>query len=110
MSKELEALEKLNHTICLNNCEKTLKFGIDDDEHIDCKDVYEFVECYNIIETSLRRKDKLEAVIELLKNEQFRNEISVLEDCSWDYNNYLKIPASKLFNREVFELLKEILK
>lgn len=55
MSKELEALEKLNHTICLNNCEKTLKFGIDDDEHIDCKDVYEFVDCYNIIEQALKK-------------------------------------------------------
>lgn len=60
MTKALEALEKINHTICLNNCEKTLKFGIDDDEHIDCNDVYEFVDCYNIIKDALTRLEELE--------------------------------------------------
>ncbi|HKM30260.1 MAG TPA: hypothetical protein VJZ51_05855 [Bacilli bacterium] len=57
MSKELEALEKLNHTICLNS--PTIKWGIDTYDHIDCKDEKEFVKCYNIIEQALKRNEPM---------------------------------------------------
>ena len=56
MSKELEALEKLNHTICLNS--PTIKWGIDEYDHIDCKSESEFVKCYNIIRKALIQKAK----------------------------------------------------
>lgn len=57
MSKELEALEKLNHTICLNS--PTIKWGIDTYEHIDCKDDKEFVKCYNIIRKAIARNEPM---------------------------------------------------
>ena len=57
MSKELEALEKINHTICLNS--PTIKWSIDEYDHIDCKDEKEFVKCYNIIEQALERNEPM---------------------------------------------------
>ena len=55
MSKELEALEKIDHTICLafNDNNKAL-FNKDNETHIDCKDIDEFCDCYDIIETALK--------------------------------------------------------
>ena len=64
MSKELEALEKLNHTICLNS--PVIKWSIDEYDHIDCKDEKEFVKCYNIIEQALDQYEKQEKEISAL--------------------------------------------
>lgn len=50
----LEALEKLNHTICLNSA--VIKWGVDEDDNIDCVDEYEFAKCYTIIRNALKRK------------------------------------------------------
>ena len=61
MSKELEALEKLNHTICLNS--PTIKWGIDKYDHIDCKDEEEFVKCYNIIRKALIQQAKQDKIL-----------------------------------------------
>ena len=61
MSKELEALEKLNHTICLNS--PTIKWGIDTYDHIDCKDDKEFVKCYNIIRKALKRNEPMKVIL-----------------------------------------------
>ena len=58
-----EALEKLNHTICLNLNDKRLKFGLDKYEHIDCVSTEEFVECYDTIETALNRLEELEKLL-----------------------------------------------
>lgn len=55
----LEALEKLNHTICLNINNKTLTFGIDKYDDCDCKDIYEFSKCYDIIEKALKNYQEL---------------------------------------------------
>ena len=85
MSKELEALEKINHTICLNS--PTIKWGIDTYDHIDCKDEKEFVKCYNIIEQALdqyENQDKLiakqnECISDLIEsNDKQEKEISAL--------------------------------
>ena len=53
------AYEKLNHTLCLNQNEGNLKFGIDNDNKIDCKDADEMVECLDIIEEVICRYRRL---------------------------------------------------
>ena len=50
----LEALEKIDHTVCLNLNNGTLKFGLDEYDNCDCKDFEEFDECYTLIEKSLK--------------------------------------------------------
>ena len=64
MSKELDALEKIDHTVCLNLNNKTLKFGLDEYDNCDCKDFEEFDECCAVIEKALKEweiwKDALE--------------------------------------------------
>ena len=57
MSKALEALEKINHTLCLNS--HKIEFGVDEDS-IDCKNVEEFVECYNTIRKYLTSHKDIE--------------------------------------------------
>ena len=64
MNKGLEALEKIDHTICLAfNENNNALFNKDKYEHIDCKDIDEFVDCYDIIEKELKAleiiKDRL---------------------------------------------------
>ena len=54
------AYEKLNHTLCLNQNEGNLKFSIDNEEHIDCKDADEMVECLEVIEEVICRYRRLE--------------------------------------------------
>lgn len=67
MSKELEALEKIDHTICLNVNEQTLKFGLDDLDHVDCKDVYELFDCYDVVKSALVQAEKEHKALEILK-------------------------------------------
>lgn len=59
MNKELKALEKIDHTICLafNDNNKAL-FNRDNENHIDCRDIYEFIKCYKILETALHRLEE----------------------------------------------------
>jgi phosphotransferase system IIA component len=64
MSKELEALEKLNHTICLNS--PVIKWGVDTYDHIDCKSESEFAKCYKIVLEALDQKAKQEKEISAL--------------------------------------------
>lgn len=68
MNKELEALEKIDHTICLafgeNN--KAL-FNKDNETHIDCRDIYEFFDCYCIIGTALKEKEEQDNIINIIK-------------------------------------------
>lgn len=64
MSKVLDALEKINHTICLNLNEKRLKFNLDKYESCDCENLKEFVDCYCLIEQALKI---LEGIEESLK-------------------------------------------
>ena len=59
-----EALEKIDHTICLAfNENNNALFGKDKYDHIDCKDIDEFVDCYDIIEKDLE-------VLEIIKNKK----------------------------------------
>lgn len=73
MSKELtplEALWKIDHTICMNNCESGIKWNIDkpedypeggyDEKDTDCKSFEDFAECYEMVETALKRLEEKE--------------------------------------------------
>ena len=68
-----EALEKIDHTICLNINERTLKFGIDDFKQgpnggpIDCADFDEFCECYEVIRKTIVEYNKLKADCEKIE-------------------------------------------
>ena len=59
MSKGLEALKKIDYTICLNINNGTLKFGLDKYDGCDCKNFSEFDVCYELIEKSLKDYEEL---------------------------------------------------
>lgn len=67
-----QALEKLDHTLCLNS--PSLKFGIDNEDHIDCKDTYEMVNCIETLQEALDQKEKQEKILETLKRPMFFSE------------------------------------
>ncbi len=56
------AYEKINHTLCLNQNEGNLKFGIDSENEIDCKDADEMVDCLELIEEVICRYRRLSTV------------------------------------------------
>lgn len=59
-----EALEKLDHTLCLNSL--SLRFSIDEDYHIDCKDADEMVDCIETLQEALEQKEKQDTFLSLL--------------------------------------------
>lgn len=63
--KDKEALEKLDHTLCLNSL--LLRFSIDNDYHIDCKDADEMVDCIETLQEALEQKEKQDKILEILK-------------------------------------------
>lgn len=66
MSKGLEALEKIDHTVCLAfNENNNALFNKDEYEHIDCKDIDEFVDCYGIIEKELKDFEWLKSKVSI---------------------------------------------
>ena len=60
----MDALDKLDHTLCLNILEGNLKFSLDDyhdgpfDTPIDCVNVYEMLDCIDIIRKALIESSK----------------------------------------------------
>ena len=63
--KDKEALEKLDHTLCLNSL--SLRFSIDEDYHIDCKDAEEMVDCIETLQEALEQKEKQNKILDILK-------------------------------------------
>lgn len=54
MDQAVKSLEKIDHTVCLAfNENNSAIFGKDKYESIDCKDFYEFAECYGTVERAL---------------------------------------------------------
>ena len=49
----LKALDKIDHTLCLNINEGNLKFGLDKYDKIDCEDIYELLNCIDIVRRAL---------------------------------------------------------
>ena len=105
MSKELEALEKINHTICLNS--PTIKWGIDTYDHIDCKDEKEFVKCYNIIEQALIQKAKQDKILDILKKKTISNFYIQWTKNYKDYNEFCDGTDYAELTQEEYDLLKE---
>lgn len=90
MNKELtplEALEKLDHTICLNFNNKDLKFNLDEYKQgpnngpIDCKDWEELSNCYDIVEKELIGSKELKKGIAWRKAE-YKKELD--NNCDFD--------------------------
>lgn len=73
----LEALEKIDHTVCLAfNDNNQALFNKDNETHIDCKDIDEFCDCYEIIETALKDLEWLKSKLDI----DFINRLSDPED------------------------------
>ena len=68
MSKGLKALEKIDHTICMNNLENNIKWDIDKYDHCACVNIEDFVECYEIIEKELKQAEENEKLLNIFKN------------------------------------------
>ena len=85
MKEELEALEKIDHTVCLAfNENNNALFNKDKYEHIDCKDIYEFVECYDIIEKALKEYQEIKKIAKCYNWECLAFDISSTEtDEKW---------------------------
>lgn len=100
--KSLEALEKLDHTICMNVNEKTLQFNIDKDTNADCNSLDEFIDCYETIEQSLK-------ALEIIKNKKVN--VGNIKYCFFlmlDKAVYNKTNIE--LTQEEYDLLKEVLK
>ena len=55
----LKAYDKIDNTLCLNVNRQNIDFNIDTDEHIDCKNTYEMIDCLESIKTDLVAYHKL---------------------------------------------------
>lgn len=97
MSRGLEALEKLNHTVCLNLNNKTLQFNLDKYEDCDCKDIKEFCDCYEVIEKALKALEIIRKYIYVDKPFGIANFIYLNDE-------------SEMIPDEEYDLLKEVLK
>ena len=100
MSKGLEALEKIDHTICLNTINQTLKFGLDEYDGCDCKNIEEFAEAYDVIEKELE-------ALEIIREKKvcvvwLKNGLSA-------YNNTCALYDLPILNEEEYDILKEVL-
>ena len=97
--EDKEALEKLDHTLCLNSL--SLSFGIDEDYHIDCKDAEEMVDCIETLQEALEQKEKQSKILE-----EIRNEIKVI-DYGEEYQNRYAIQYIERGQVVIVELCKE---
>lgn len=62
----LESYHKLEHTLCLNNNEGHLKYGLDTDENIDCKDAFEMNECLEDVLQELSESYVLKGILKIV--------------------------------------------
>jgi len=134
----LEALWKIDHTICMNFNDKNIKWNIDnkDDQVLykngdgydpidtDCKSFEEFCDCYDIIETALKRLDELDTWInqsDTTKIKALNKKLKALEVIKKELNLEVKEDNglyrlityqtdNHLIRKDQFDLLKEILK
>ena len=108
-----QALEKLDNTLCLNS--QSLRFNIDTEDNIDCKDVDEMIECLETVERDL---DVLEVII---KKDVEIKYVKMAIEAEKKENNPKLFPAVGFYNKgqrnvnkclsdNEFELLREKLK
>lgn len=137
MSKGLDALEKIDHTICLNLNNKTLQFNLDKYEDCDCKDIREFCDCYEVIENELKERENYKAIyrleheknqqltqanlkmskaLEIIKENALYVDWILLFDCvinNRTYEDYIECcnatKETTYADKEEFNLLKEVL-
>lgn len=60
------AYEKIDHTLCLNQNEGFLQFGLDTEEHIDCKDAWEMTYCLDTLFVELEKATEREVSDEVM--------------------------------------------
>ena len=89
-TKPIEALWKIDHTICMNSNDKRIEWNIDkpkdypeggyDEKDTDCKSFDDFCDCYDIIETALKDFEELKKGIAWRKAE-YKKELDSGVDC-----------------------------
>lgn len=99
--EDKEALEKLDHTLCLNHNEGNLKYNIDNEDHIDCVDMNEMLDCIENLQEALEQKEKQSKILE-----EIRNEIKVI-DYGEEYQNRYAIQYKERNQTIISELCKE---
>ncbi len=102
MSKELEALKRFKDNIRWLEENTLLKHYFENsDLHLK--------EDLDVIKNAINQLEEQEKVLSIIKEKGVK-ELSVIEDlCNWDWNEYVKLPCSKLYTKEEFEILKEAL-
>ena len=107
MSKGLEALEKIDHTICLNNLAKNIVWNIDKEEKCDCESIEQFVECYDAIEKELTQAEEDRKILDIFKNAiKFERKDFVItseHDDDKDTFSYFLKPLYKMVEKEINE-------
>ena len=101
-----QALEKLDHTLCLNS--SSLKFGIDNEDHIDCRDTYEMIDCIETLQEALDQKEKQDSFLSLLIEKGV--DISSIKATAnyMEYNSFVSYVCPELSEEEYMEIKKYI--
>jgi hypothetical protein len=86
MSKELEAFERIDNTLCLNNIKGKLEFGIDTEEHTDCDSVIGMVDDLETIKQSLLKAQEQKNT-GVVGGRTFGKEILYLKQSIEQYND-----------------------
>lgn len=107
MNEYIKAFEKINNTLCLNNNEGTLQFDLSEQEHLDCKDTMELVDCLALVSDKLYTISKIEKAWNLVC-ELCVNLNSVIGIVEWSCDNYTLEEQVKLYNSRLFHGMGEL--
>ena len=87
--KSLKALDKLDNTLCLNANRKNIEFNIDEEEHIDCKDFGEMIECIETIKKDLNKKSTKKKSKSEKRDVLFKDIRDLLDYYVWEAGYYV---------------------
>ena len=108
MKTPREALEKIDHTVCLAfNENNNAIFNKDKYEGIDCKDIYEFVECYEVLEKTVDENERYKQITSIILNKGI-NCFEIFFAASVNEYNICHGSVCKDLSEEEFNLIRSL--
>ena len=102
----IEALGKIDNTICLNSLEKNIRWNIDESQHRDCKNIEECFKCCDTIKKELTALEIIKETPEFAWYVMmYKNAYEMIED-----RKSFRLDESVEELEEKFRLVKEVLK
>ena len=103
--KSLEAIAKIDNTICLNSLEKNIRWNIDEIQHCDCKNIEEFFKCCDTIKKEITALSIIKETPEFAWYVlMYKNAYEMIED-----RKSFRLDESVEELEEKFRLVKEVL-